>query len=119
MTIQSFRDLMVWQKAMLLAKDTYKATTFLPKEEIYGLVSQIRRCAVSIPSNIAEGKERSTRKDFAQFLRIAQGSGAELETQILLSIQIYPDTEKHFQAPLATLKEVQKMLSSIIMKLSN
>ena len=86
--IQSYRDLVVWQKSVELSVEIYKITSKFPKDELYGLVSQMRRSAVSIPSNIAEGKNRGTRKDFAQFLRISYGSGAELETQLEIAHQL-------------------------------
>ena len=78
-------DLQVWQEGMSLAKDVYAATAAFPREEIYGLTSQMRRAAVSIPSNVAEGAARSSKKEFLQFLVIARGSLMELETQIILS----------------------------------
>jgi len=81
-TINSYKDLIVWQKSMNLVVEVYKLTDNYPKTEIYGLTSQTRRSSVSIPSNIAEGRKRSSRKDYRQFLIIAYASGAELETQI-------------------------------------
>ena len=114
-TIQSFKELIVWQKAMDLVETIYLATSKLPQIEQYGLTSQMRRCAVSIPSNIAEGKKRSTRKDFAQFLRIANGSAAELETQILIAGKLFKTID--FSKAKSLLEEVQKMLSVIIRKL--
>jgi len=78
-------DLLVWQEGMSLAKDVYAATAAFPKEEAYGLTSQMRRAAVSLPSNVAEGAARGSNKEFVQFLVIARGSLMELETQILLS----------------------------------
>lgn len=92
---------------MDLAKRIYKVSRSLPPEEKFGLASQMQRCAVSIPSNIAEGNKRSTSKDYAQFLRLAGGSAAELETQLLLSRDIYGVEIKN---ELALLEEVQKML---------
>src|SRR3989304_1877241 len=86
--INSYKDLIVWQKAVKLALVVYELTSRFPKEESFGLTSQMRRSAVSIPSNIAEGRSRGTKKDFIQFLRIAFGSGAELETQIIIAKQI-------------------------------
>ena len=80
--INTYRDLIVWQKSMDLVVEIYKLTKNFPKSEIYGLTSQMKRCAVSIPSNIAEGRRRGSRKDYRHFLIIAYGSGAELETQI-------------------------------------
>lgn len=116
MTITTFKELVVWQKGMSLAKEIYKATESLPQKEVFGLISQMRRAAVSIPSNIAEGRQRSTRRDFAQFLRIALGSSAELETQILLSNDIYPSVD--FKTAEHLLTEVQKMLSVMLSKLA-
>jgi len=83
--VKTHKDLDVWKEALILAKETYKLTANFPKEETYGLVSQIRRAAVSIPSNIAEGAARSSNKEFIQFLYVSLGSLAELETQLLLS----------------------------------
>ena len=82
---RDFRQLIVWQKAMEMVTEIYKATRSFPKEELYGLTSQIRRSAVSIPSNIAEGQGRNTKGEFLQFLGIAKGSLCELETQILIA----------------------------------
>jgi four helix bundle protein len=87
-TVRTHNDLDVWKKAMDLAAQVYSLTTRFPKEELYGLTSQIRRSAVSIPSNIAEGAARHSRKEFIQFLHIASGSVAELETQLLLAIRM-------------------------------
>ena len=115
MAVLSFRELIVWKKSMDLAKEIYMLTKKLPKDEIYGLSGQMRRCAVSIPSNIAEGTKRGTTKDYIQFLRIAHGSAAELETQLTLSASIY-NTQSNQAAQL--LEEVQKMLSVLIRKLS-
>lgn len=87
-TFKSYRDLEVWQKAMALAKDIYEATVGFPVEERFGLVNQMRRAAVSIPSNLAEGHARSGSSEFRHFVSIAMGSTAELETQILLSAEL-------------------------------
>ncbi len=89
----SYRDLDVWQKAMKLVVDCYKITMNFPKHEIYGLSSQLQRAAVSIPANIAEGRERQHRKEFLQHISIANGSVAELETHILIAERLsYLDT---------------------------
>ncbi|HET9699620.1 MAG TPA: four helix bundle protein [Burkholderiales bacterium] len=85
MSIADFRDLSVWQLAMDLAESVYHLTLRYPKSEIYGLSSQLQRAAVSIPSNIAEGHARDSTKEFLRFLSVAQGSLAELETQLILS----------------------------------
>lgn len=93
----------------------YKITGKLPREEIFGLTSQMRRSAISIPSNIAEGKKRKTRADFIQFLRIADGSAAELETQMIIARELYPKIP--FVNSELLLTEVQKMLAVMIKKL--
>jgi four helix bundle protein len=100
---------------MELAKEVYQLSTQLPESEKFGLISQMRRSAVSIPSNIAEGRQRRTRRDYAQFLRIADGSASELETQILLSVSIF--NLQGTDRALSLLHEVQKMLGTILMKL--
>lgn len=111
----SFKDLVVWQKSILLARETYKATRKLPKNEDFGLSSQLRRAAVSIASNIAEGSKRGTRKDFLQFLRIANGSAAELETQFIIASAVYP--ESNLQVAEEVLSEVQRMLTGLMRSL--
>jgi len=83
--LQSYRDLMVWQKAIELAVLAYRLTEGFPRREIYGLASQMRRAGVSVPSNIAEGYGRASRREYLQFLSIAQGSLKELETQTILA----------------------------------
>ena len=97
--------------------EIYKLTDLFPKSEIYGLISQIRRCAVSIPSNIAEGFTRKHRKEYAQFISIAFSSGAELETQLLLSKELKFAVEKDFIKSEQLLNEVMKMLNSFSSKL--
>ena len=114
MKIESFKDLIVWQRSMELVKEVYRETINLPQSEIYGLTSQMRRCSVSIPSNIAEGKKRGTRKDYVHFLRIANGSAAELETQSIIIKEIYKLNISEIESKL---EEVQKMLSVMIKKL--
>ncbi|MDO8468478.1 MAG: four helix bundle protein [Candidatus Peribacter sp.] len=114
MSIQSFKDLIVWKQSMKLVQDVYLFTSRLPGYEKFRLGDQMRRCAVSIPSNIAEGRNRSTRREFAHFLRIALGSSAELETQLLLTERIHHVESKNI---LLLLDEVQKMLSTVIRKL--
>ena len=88
MTIQSYRDLEIWQRARTLAADIYRITQTFPPTERYGLVSQMRRAAISVPSNIAEGWARRYPAEFIQFLRTANGSLAELETQLILSADL-------------------------------
>ena len=86
--VKSFHDLVAWQQAMELVTEIYKASQKFPKEEMFGLTSQIRRAAVSIPSNIAEGRGKSSRGEFQQFLCHARGSLAEVETQLIIAINL-------------------------------
>lgn len=110
MPSSSFKNLIVWQKSFDLATKIYQLTNSLPKDELYGLSSQMRRCAVSIPSNVAEGNQRNNIKEYRQFIGIAKGSAAELETQLLLCQTIYGVTiEEH----LSLLIEIQKMLGAL------
>jgi four helix bundle protein len=94
--VRSYEDLVVWQKAMELVAEVYRATSQFPREEVYGLTSQLRRSAVSIPSNIAEGQGRATKGEFVQFLAHARGSLYELKTQVLIAGKLgylSPDNE--------------------------
>lgn len=108
-------NLEVWQKSMDLAVEIYAVTKNFPKEEAYSLTSQIRRCAVSIPSNVAEGAARNSKKEFIRFLYVALGSAAELATQITLSQRIgYLTTTGEI---LNKLESIQKMLNALISSL--
>ena len=113
-----YQNLTVWQKAMVLAKDIYSFTSSYPKSETYGLVSQMRRCAVSIPSNIAEGYGRGTNKDLVHFLYTSLGSSNELETQLLLSREFNYLSDDDACMLLQLNEQVNKMLSSLIYKRS-
>ena len=93
--IKTYRDLLVWQKAMALVTEVYKTTKSFPKDETYGIVSQMRRCAVSIPSNIAEGYGRNSSSDYVRFLRMAMGSLYELQTQFDISLNLGYVTKDH------------------------
>lgn len=119
MEIKSYRDLLVWQKSVELAIAVYKLTDGFPKSEMYGITSQIRRAAVSLPSNIAEGKSRGTRKDYRHFLLNAFGSGAELETQIEISKRLNFLDNPHYQKVDTLLGQVMPMLNSLISKLGD
>ena len=114
-----YKDLLVWQKGMLLAKLVYKLTTQFPAEERYGLTSQLRRAAVSVPSNIAEGQARSGTKEFLQFLSHAGGSLAEIETQLLLSVELGFVQRSDVDASLKELHELQRMIPALKRKLSS
>ncbi len=110
----SYRNLIVWQKSLDLVEAIYQLTIQLPKTEQYGLTSQLQRCVVSIPSNIAEGSRRSTKNDFCHFLRIASGSSAELETQLILVERLYQlDTAILIEKVI----EIQKMTAVLIKKI--
>lgn len=113
-----YKDLLIWQKGMHLAKDIYQLTAGFPAEEKFGLTSQLRRAAVSISSNIAEGQARRGTKEFASFLAHASGSLAELETQPLLSIDLDYAKPLHVAAMQAEIGEMQKMIAAIQQKLS-
>ncbi len=118
MEISSYKDLIVWQKSVNVCILVYELTENFPREEIYGLTSQMRRAVVSIPSNIAEGKNRSTRKDYSQFLRISLGSCAELQTQIEISRRLPQTKNLNYKTIESDLVEISKMLSVLIGKLS-
>ena len=105
-------DLEVWQKAMQLVEDIYKISANFPKEEIYGLTSQIRRAAVSIPSNIAEGAARQGYKEFIQFLYISLGSLSEVETQIMLAKRL--SYTSNITVILQEITTIKKMLNGLI-----
>jgi four helix bundle protein len=113
---QSYKDLQVWQKAIALVTQIYTATRVFPKEEMFGLASQMRRAAVSIPSNIAEGQARLTRGEFRQFLGHAKGSLAELETQLIIAQNLGYLTEP--DTLLAQSSEVARMLNGLLNSLT-
>ena len=118
MQINSYKDLTVWQKAMDLADAVHRLSRSFPREEIYGLTSQIRRAAVSVPSNIAEGQARQSTAEFRNFLSISQGSLAEVETQLLLAIRFEYLTPPQAVVALSLREEISKMLTSLRAKLS-
>jgi len=113
--VKSYKDLIVWQKAMDLVQEIYKMTAELPSDERYGLISQMRRAVVSIPSNIAEGHRRKGNKDSLRFMNIAFGSGAELETQIEIIKRLKYGTSENAEN---LLEEVMKMLNTICSRIS-
>jgi four helix bundle protein len=115
--IESHEDLDVWQLAMTLVEHCYTLTKHFPKDELFGLTSQIRRAAVSIPANIAEGYGRDSTGNFIQFLRIAQGSSRELETHLLLSTRLNMADVEQIQSCRETAVRVSKMLRGLIRSL--
>ena len=113
-SFRSYRDLEVWQLAMALAKQVYEATGAFPSDERFGLINQMRRAAVSIPSNVAEGHARSSTAEFQRFITIAMGSVAELETQILLSQDLGFLNSDQQQQLMRQLDKIGKMLRDSI-----
>lgn len=111
---KSYRDLVVWQKALNLGVLVYKLTQTFPKEELYGLQSQMRRAAVALPSNIAEGQARGKRIEFARFLRMGLGSLAELDTQIELAVRLHYLEDRDVSEARASVLELRKMLFGLI-----
>lgn len=114
-----YRDLKVWQLAMSLTEVVYKHCADFPRHEIYGLASQLQRAAISIPSNIAEGQARSSRKEFGHFLSIALGSLAELETQIILAHRLDYLANKDTELILQQAEEIAKMLKGLQQSLTS
>ncbi len=115
--IVSYRDLRVWQDAMTLAEVCYGLTRVFPKEELFGLSSQIRRSATSIPANIAEGHGRENTQTFVQYLRIVQGSLKELETHLLLAERVGVMKKSAMELPMRQTEALGKMLRSLIRSL--
>jgi four helix bundle protein len=117
-TAQGYRDLVVWQKGIALAREIYFLTKDLPADEKFGLVSQMRRAAVSVPSNIAEGQARHTTGEFIQFISHAEGSVAELDTQLTLCEQLKLLSPTECQSAASLLDELRRMLNSLRRKLT-
>jgi four helix bundle protein len=115
----SYRELIVWQKGIELVFEVYKLTELFPKTELYGLSSQMRRAAVSIPANIAEGSARGHRREYCQFVRIAYASGAELETHLLIAQRLGFAAASKFARVEGVLDEVMKMANALAKKLSS
>jgi four helix bundle protein len=116
-TVHSYKDLIVWQKSLDLVLEIYRLTENFPTDEKYGLTSQMKRSAVSIPSNIAEGRRRGSRKDFRQFLIIAYGSGAELETQLEIAKRLPFGKNLDYILIDQLLSEVMRMLNKMLSSL--
>ena len=117
--VMSYRDLVAWNKAMEMVTEIYRVTRKFPNEEIFGLVSQLRRSSISIPSNIAEGKGRLSKGEFRQFLGIARGSLAELETQILIAQNLSYLDKSEAKRLLTMVEEVGKVLNGLISAVKN
>lgn len=115
--MSNFKDLKVWHEAIKLTTDIYNLTKHYPKDELYGITNQIRRCAVSIPSNIAEGSGRISDKEFKHFLSISNGSIAELETQLIISHNIQYISKDQLSQMISQISLVRKMLSGLMKSL--
>jgi len=114
MAVRNFKDLIVWQKSMDLAAAVYKLIRELPREELYTLSDQMRSAVISIPSNIAEGQQRTSDKEFKHFLSVAKGSLGEIETQLLLCVRLEYLTSEQIKQPLELCTETGKMLNGLI-----
>jgi four helix bundle protein len=115
--IRSYRDLIAWQRAMDLVEGVYRVTHSFPKDELYGLTSQLRRAAVSVPSNIAEGQGRGTVGEFIHYLRIAHGSLCETETQILIAQRLSYLNSQQVRALLDLAREVGRLINGLLTSL--
>jgi four helix bundle protein len=115
---RSYKDLVVWQKGIALARLVYGLTQSFPSEEKFGIVAQMRRAAVSVPSNIAEGQARRTTGEFIQFLSHAEGSVAELDTQLILSIELNFCSSAAADTAFGLISEIRRMLNALRRKLS-
>jgi four helix bundle protein len=115
---KSYKDLLVWQKSMAMVKLIYELTHNFPQDERFGLVIQMRRAAVSVPSNIAEGQSRHTRGEFIQFISHAEGSLAELDTQLLIAIELGFCSLPQAEGLLSLVDELQRMLNGLRQKLA-
>lgn len=115
--MRPFRDLQVWHKAYALTLAVYQASSSFPRDEVYGLTAQVRRAAVSVPANIAEGCGRDSTAELARFMRIAAGSASELECEILLARDLGYVTAEHYSELDAAITEVKRMLAAYIQRL--
>src|ERR1700730_14598660 len=116
---RSYKDLLVWQKGIALAKVVYRLTQKYPSEEKFGLVAQMRRAAISIPSNIAEGQARHTTGEFIQFISHAEGSVAELSTQLILATELQFSSSDDTEPALELTEHLRRMLNGLRRKLAN
>jgi four helix bundle protein len=117
--ISGYKDLLVWQKGIALVERVYRITGVFPAEEKFGLVSQMRRAAVSIPSNIAEGQAHHTKGEFVQFISHAEGSVAELDTQLIIAVHLTYCTQAQAASSFELLSELRRMLNALRRKLTS
>lgn len=116
-TVQSYRDLLIWQKGIELVTHVYRVTEKLPRSETFALTSQVRKAAISVPSNIAEGHARQHSREFRQFLYIALGSLAELDTQLTIALKLAYVSESDLDSVHANIVELRRMISGLVSKL--
>jgi four helix bundle protein len=116
--VKDYRDLIVWQKAMDLVETIYRTTSTFPREEIYGLTSQVRRAAISIPSNIAEGNGRNTTRDYVHFLGMAYGSVKEVETQVLIAERLQYINSSRSDELVRLTGEIARLISGLMNSLN-
>lgn len=119
MAITTYKDLTVWQKSIELVTEMYHLTNSFPKSELFGLTSQMKRAAISIPSNIAEGFTRKSRLEYLHFIRIAFSSGAELETQLFIAQKLHFTERNSYHNIESLLDEIMRMLNKLISSLSS
>ena len=112
--MRNFKELEVWKESRVLTKDIYLLTNFLPQDEKFGLISQIRRCVISIASNIAEGAAKDSQKDFLRYLQISLGSSFELESHLILSVDLELISKTQMENHLENIERIQKRISSLI-----
>jgi len=117
MSIQSYRDLDIWKRSRTMVTTIYRATSSFPKREMFGLTSQLRRAAISIPSNIAEGAARLYTREYIRFLSNALGSIAELETQLFVSVDLDYITEQRLQVIMQELDQIGRMIRRLVQRL--
>lgn len=115
--IKSYKELILWQKSIQLVKEVFILTDKFPRSELYGLIAQIRRAAISIPSNIAEGYGRRSKKEYVQFYAIAYGSALELETQLIIARELRFAKDEDFATVNALLEEVLRMLNAMTLRM--
>lgn len=116
--IRSFKQLLIWQKGIDIVKEVYRLSKDFPREELYGLTTQMRRAAISIPSNIAEGFKRNHNNEYRQFLHYALGSAAELETQLIIAQELNFLNKDKLNDSLDQLDHLGRMVSSLLNKLN-
>ena len=119
MSFSNYKDLTVWQKSIDLTEEIYRLVKKLPKEETYALSDQMRRSAVSIPSNIAEGQGRESKNEFRTFLSIAKGSISELETQLLICVRLGYLSDDDIKSATSLANEIERMLTALIIRLKD